>query len=67
MHRGRREKTCADVTIVGVKSGKLPSEMRQVYDFKGVKQGKTFPGDGHSQDRSSGLIKGEITANTRKS
>ncbi|KAI8605042.1 hypothetical protein EDD21DRAFT_364632 [Dissophora ornata] len=57
---------CADVTITGVKNGKLPSKMMQVYDFKGVKQGKTFPGDGHSQDRGPGPIKSEITTNTRK-
>ncbi|KAF8924245.1 hypothetical protein BGZ58_002001 [Dissophora ornata] len=56
---------CADVTIVGAENGNLPSKMRQVYSFKGVKQGKTFPGDGRSQSRGPGPIKGEITANTR--
>ncbi|KAF9162029.1 hypothetical protein BGX21_002016 [Mortierella sp. AD011] len=57
---------CADVTIQGVKNGVLPKQMMQVYDFAGVKQGKTFPGDGRSHDRGTGPIKSEVTANTRK-
>ncbi|KAF9177835.1 hypothetical protein BGZ51_008345, partial [Haplosporangium sp. Z 767] len=57
---------CADVTIQGVKNGKLPSKMMQKYDFKGVKQGVTFPGDGRSHETSSGPIRSEVIANSRK-
>ncbi|KAF9910560.1 hypothetical protein EC991_006119 [Linnemannia zychae] len=59
---------CADVTIKGVKNGKLPSKMMKMYDFKakGVKSGVTFPGDGRSHDRGNGPIKSEVAQNTRK-
>ncbi|KAF8945609.1 hypothetical protein BGZ47_002322 [Haplosporangium gracile] len=58
---------CADVSIQGVKNGKLPSKMMKMYDFKakGVKTGVTFPGDGKSHDRGVGPSKSEIAQNTR--
>lgn len=59
--------SCADVSIKGVKNGKLPSKMMKMYDFKakGVKTGVTFPGDGKSHDRGAGPSKSEISQNTR--
>jgi hypothetical protein len=59
--------SCADVSIQGVKNGKLPSKMMKMYDFKakGIKTGVTFPGDGKSHDRGAGPSKAEISQNTR--
>ncbi|KAG0204989.1 hypothetical protein BGX28_003239 [Mortierella sp. GBA30] len=57
---------CADVTIQGVKNGKMPTKNMQIYDFKGYKQGVTFPGDQNSHGRGSGPSKSEIQVNTRK-
>ncbi|KAF9428169.1 hypothetical protein BGZ94_003210 [Podila epigama] len=56
---------CADVTVKGVKDGKLPSKLIQIYDFDGHKKDVTFPGDGDSHGRSTGPIKSEVIANIR--
>ncbi|KAG0366457.1 hypothetical protein BC939DRAFT_505875 [Gamsiella multidivaricata] len=48
---------CADVTVQGVKNGRLPSKTIQLYNFKGHKQGVRMSGDGHSRSVGPGPIK----------
>ncbi|KAG0021854.1 hypothetical protein BGZ80_001562 [Entomortierella chlamydospora] len=56
---------CADVTIQGVKNGRLPKETIQLYDF-GNHKTKTFPGDGNSRKAGPGPIKKEVIEATRR-
>ena len=58
--------SCADVTVQGVKSGRLPAKTIQIYNFPGHKKGVTFRGDGVSLRAGAGPIKSEIAEATRK-
>ncbi|KAF9426752.1 hypothetical protein BGZ94_006063 [Podila epigama] len=54
---------CADVTIAGVKNGKLPSKSIAIVDFAGYKRGVTANGDGEKHRASTGPNKKEVTDN----
>ncbi|KAF9157878.1 hypothetical protein BGX20_003678 [Mortierella sp. AD010] len=53
---------CADVSIEGVKNGKLPSKSIKIVDFAGHQQGVTAPGD-NADDLGKGPSRDEINAN----
>ncbi|KAG0008495.1 hypothetical protein BGZ80_003371, partial [Entomortierella chlamydospora] len=53
---------CADVSIEGVKNGKLPSKSIKIVDFAGHQQGITAPGD-DADDLGKGPSRDEINAN----
>ncbi|KAF9098582.1 hypothetical protein BGX23_005885 [Mortierella sp. AD031] len=57
---------CADVTIEGVKDGKLPKKTIQLYDFGNHKKKVTFPGDGRSHDHGPGPISAEVKVASRR-
>ncbi|KAG0357536.1 hypothetical protein BC939DRAFT_439744 [Gamsiella multidivaricata] len=54
---------CADVTIAGVKGGKLPSKSIQVVDIPNHKQKVTAQGDGYDEKMGKGPIKNEVNDN----
>lgn len=56
---------CADVTIDGVKNGKLPSKSIQIVDFPGRRTGVTENGDGNKHKASTGPSRKEIDNNMR--
>ncbi|KAF9381216.1 hypothetical protein CPB97_007895 [Podila verticillata] len=56
---------CADVTIDGVKNGKLPSKSIQIVDFPGRRTGVTENGDGTKHKASTGPSRKEIDNNMR--
>ncbi|KAF9916263.1 hypothetical protein BX616_004207 [Lobosporangium transversale] len=57
---------CADVTIQGVKNGKLPEKGIQLYDFKGHRMNVVFPGDRNSKRAGPGPLKKEVAEASRR-
>ncbi|KAF8965165.1 hypothetical protein BGZ46_000652 [Entomortierella lignicola] len=56
---------CADITLQGIKDGRLPKKNIQLYNFGKYKK-KTFHGDGHSRSAGPGPIEQEVAEASRR-